>query len=77
MPYTNYHTEIVGEINNQIWRRISDGVEVQLDGWHRDYPNLNTARYTNLYLAYYDNSGKCTIMHSYNRSQHFICEYKE
>ena len=78
MPYTIYHTGIVGENNNQVWRRISNGVEVQLDGWHRDYPNLNIAGYNNLYWSYFDNAyNNNTIWNSNNRFKHFICEYKE
>ena len=81
MPYANYHTGIVGENDNQVWRRISDGVEVQLEGWnHRGrYPKRNQG-YTNLYWEYFNNRNKKTknaLWNAYSRSQNFICEYIE
>jgi len=69
----SYHTGIRRD-GNQIWRRSSDGEEVQLKDWYPSYPASATSAEF-LYWGFWNNSDKNTIWNSSDRSYHFICEY--
>ena len=60
---------------NQVWRRISDGAPVQLEGWNPDSYPLSDASREFLYWDFYNNSYKNTIVNYYDLYLHFICEY--
>jgi len=69
-----YHTGIRRD-NLQVWRRSSDGAEVQLEGWHPNGFPLSSASRKFLYWNFYNGSNKHMIYNSPDYSLHFICEY--
>jgi len=71
LPKYRFYTTGIQRDENKIWRRISDNVEVQLDGWYTKYPRSN---------ADWDvlkwNAHKNTIVNQAGRWwDPFICEY--
>ena len=66
-----YHTGIRKD-ENQVWRRISDEVEVKLEGWV--FPRSDGDRHF-LYWYFFNDSRKNTIGDFYDSSYYFICEY--
>ena len=72
-----YHTGIRrDESNYQVWRRISDGAAVQLEGWFPGHPDVSDmASHGFLYWDFYDNSYKNMILSWPHSSRPFICEY--
>lgn len=69
--YGYYHTGIKRDAN-QVWRRASDGVQVELDGW-MDGRNVGRNGHEFLYWSTYDNEN--TIYDMWNVMDYFICEY--
>ena len=61
-------------INKQVWRRLSDGVQVELDGWYPGYPKNNDG-WDYLYLYQYYESYKTDFFNDIPKSGRFICEY--
>ena len=90
MPDGLYHTGFKRDTyNDQIFRRISDGAEVQLDGWKPDYPvrrnwvygfsenvNITTVREDDLFWWLYNDADRNTMSNIRNedRTQLIICE---
>ena len=72
LPITGnmYHTGIKRD-DNQVWRRVSDGVEVNLDGWQPHYPDKKARHVFLFWDIWYAN----TIYNFYDQGNEFICEY--
>ena len=80
----NFHTGIQRD-ENQVWRRSSDGVEVNLEGWYRfgtklaekyslNYPRSD-ADSDFVYWKFANGLSKNTIWNAPDLSFRFICEY--
>jgi len=75
LSFNTYHTGIKrDESNYRVWRRSSDGAEVQLEGWWPGYP-LSNASFEFLYWWFYNDSDKNQIYNYPDLSRYFICEY--
>ena len=77
MPFDNwYHTGIRrSETNKNVWIRSSDGVEVEISGWHPGgYPSSNDS-FNFLFCYFDDDEYKNTIFNNPDYSRYFICEY--
>jgi len=78
LPTSNeYHTGIKRDAsNNQVWRRVSDGVAVDLDGWYPygGYPDSRDG-HDFLYWLVFNDSNSNTILNYPNSPRYFICEY--
>jgi len=72
LPSVAYHTGIRRN-ESQVWRRSSDGIEVQLEDWIPGYP-WSDADMTFLYWSSND-SFKNMILNMADGSYFFICEY--
>merc|ERR1719427_2644255 len=71
-----YHTGIRrNESNHQVWRRSSDGAEVQLEGWHSNGFPRSYAHYKFLYWWFVNDLDKNTIFNYLDYPRPFICEY--
>ena len=77
MPTNYYHTGIKrDEKNKNIWKRSSDGVQVNVNGWdsYNGFPvSYNT--YDFLYLRLYNDPSENTIQNWPDIPEYFICEY--
>jgi len=75
LPYSYFHTGIKRDPSNyKIFRRVSDGVQVELDGWIAGRPS-SADGYDNLYWFFYNDSNKNTIYNYPDHSRYFICEF--
>merc|ERR1712142_1218984 len=76
LPFGNYHTGIRrDETDKNIWKRLGDGVQVNVDGWHpNSYPRQNSG-YVYMYWYMIDNKEKNSIWNTGNRNFFVICEY--
>ena len=61
--------------DTRVWRRVSDGAEVNLDGWYPGKPYIG-AKWDLLSWYFYDNQLKNTITNSGSFPGYFICEYE-
>ena len=74
MTRGHYHTGIKRDPHDdQVFRRMSDGGEVQLDGWHSEYTKRNVGGADYLLWWVYNNEDKNTIF-IHNVDARFICE---
>ena len=71
----DYHTGIRRD-ENQVWRRISDRSEVNLEGWYPDSPEIE-ADWDFLYWFFVSGPNKNTIKNTPDYKNYFICEYLE
>ena len=71
-----YHTGIRRD-ENHVWRRISDGAEVELDGWQPGDPDSDREMNFMYWNFYNKTSLKNTINNFLERwsENPFICEY--
>ena len=70
-----YHTGIRQDTNNTgIWRRSSDGIEVNLEGWYPGSPKPYRSQ-DFLYWDFWNNSRKNNIINLSDLEFPFICEY--
>ena len=74
MPIDQDYRTGIRRDENRVWRRSSDGAEVQLEGWKPGYP-WNDADSEFLYWDFYNGSDNNTIFNYPDRSVYFICEY--
>jgi len=75
LPTERYHVGITKD-DNGVWRRVSDGEEIELDGWYPGSPNpADHVKY--LVWVTHNNPHKNKIYNSLGHyAQYFICEYK-
>ena len=72
-----YHTGIKKD-NNQVWKRVSDVKEVQLEGWLPGHPRSHPAssyRWDYLVWQFSNDSNKNMILNSRHLMREIICEY--
>ena len=68
-----FHTGIKRDTkNSQIWRRSSDGTQVNLDGWVAGFPGNNAGQ---IFLYWNVFGDPYHILNNEDTKSYFICEY--
>ena len=80
MPGAWYHTGIKRDTeqstkSNQVWRRVSDGVQVQLEDWYPGEPVTWVDGYDFYYWYLLGSTYKNMNINRRDSSRWFICEY--